>query len=71
MAGGGLNGAQSCLAQESQEAGMWNEIWTNSWPFMITVDDLPSPEVAIGGVAFSSGLRLSPSPAYKILEREN
>ena len=67
MAGGGLNGAHSCFAQESQLAGMWKEICTNSWPFMITDDVLPSPDCwIVGGVAFSSGLRLSPSPAYRI-----
>ncbi len=69
-AGGGLNGAHSCLAHPSQLAGMWKEIWTNSWPLSTTV--WPSPSWAAfppsredtdGGAEFSSGLRDSPSPA--------
>lgn len=72
MAGGGLNGAHSCLVHPSQLAGMWNEMGTNSWPFMKMV--WPSAETTAGAAAeevrgsgaFSSGLRDSPSPAYRI-----
>ena len=76
-AGGGLNGAHSCLVHPSQLAGMWNEIWTNSWPLTKTPADLPEVEPSpsencwwIGGVEFSPGLRDSPSPAYKICKKE-
>merc|ERR1719402_199338 len=48
---------------------MWKDIWTNSWPFMITTSDFSrsslSPGLTDGG-AFSSGLLDSPSPAYRI-----